>query len=90
MDTPIPVAPALPVAARAEVAWGGRVERHAHLFWRIRIPLWVALAGSGAVLLGWGGLLLGSATALLVETAFSYRPPLPGQARPQAQPDGRR
>ncbi|MHB8448863.1 MAG: hypothetical protein ACYDAQ_00085 [Mycobacteriales bacterium] len=69
---------------------GRRVERQAHLFWRIRVPLWVALAGSGAVLLGWGGLMLGFATALLVEAAFSYRPPRPGLARPQVEPDGQR
>lgn len=56
--------------------WGGRTwERDAHLFWRIRIPIWVALGVGGWLLAGGPGTVLGAAVALLTETLLSYRHP---------------
>ena len=55
---------------------GGRVlERRNYLFWRIRLPMLAVFGVSGAVVAGWPGLLVGLATALLIELLFSYRRP---------------
>jgi hypothetical protein len=51
----------------------GRYERYAYLFWRIRIPLWLAGAGAGWVLAGPAGVAGGLVAACLVEGVFSYR-----------------
>lgn len=51
----------------------GRYERYAYLFWRIRIPLWLAGAGAGWALAGPGGLVGGLAMAIFAEGLFSYR-----------------
>ena len=51
----------------------GNYERSAYLFWRIRIPLWLAAAGVGWALAGPGGLACGLVMAYLTEGAFSYR-----------------
>lgn len=50
----------------------GRYERYAYLFWRIRIPLWLAGAGAGWALAGPPGLLGGLAIAYLAEGLLSY------------------
>jgi hypothetical protein len=52
--------------------WGS-YERCAHLFWRIRVPLWLAGAGAGWALAGPAGLACGLAAAYLTEGLFSYR-----------------
>jgi hypothetical protein len=51
----------------------GRYERYAYLYWRIRIPLWLAGAGAGCVLAGPGGLVGGLAMAYIAEGLLSYR-----------------
>jgi len=51
----------------------GRYERYAYLFWRIRIPLWLAGAGGGWAIGGPAGLAGGLVAAYLVEGMFSYR-----------------
>jgi hypothetical protein len=53
----------------------GRYVRARHLFWRVRIPLWVAAAAAGWALAGPAGLAGGVALAYLAEGAFSYRKP---------------
>jgi hypothetical protein len=55
-------------------------ERYAYLFWRIRIPLWLASAGGGWALAGPAGLVGGLAMAYLAEGVLSYRraTPRPG------------
>lgn len=62
----------LPVSIR--LPGGHLVERRNRLFWRIRLPLWV-LGGSGALIVGWPGALLGFLGAVVVEMLFSYRRP---------------
>jgi hypothetical protein len=54
------------------VPWG-RYARSVHLFWRIRILLWLALGGGGLALAGAGGLAGGVLAAWVAEAAFSYR-----------------
>lgn len=54
---------------------GRQVERHAYLFWRVRLPLWAVLATTGWLVLGVIGIVPGLAAAFLAELAFSYRRP---------------
>jgi len=63
----------------------GRYERSAYLFWRIRIPLWLAGAAAGWALAGPGGIVAGLAAAYVLEGPFSFRRAgIPGSAaRPQ-------
>jgi len=49
------------------------VERQSSLFWRIRLPLLAVLGVSGALIAGWPGVIVGLASAILVELLFSYR-----------------
>lgn len=65
----------------------GRYERHSYLFWRIRIPLWLAGAGAGWMLAGPAGLAGGLIAAYVAEGVFSYRSvPALGQGRRPASP----
>ena len=64
---------------------GRRHERHAYLFWRVRIPLWLVPAAAGWLALGWPGIPAGLAAGILAELVFSYRPPY-GVSRPIATP----
>jgi hypothetical protein len=50
-------------------------ERHAYLFWRIRVPLWLVLGLVGWLLADVVGTVLGAAGAVLIEIVFSYRRP---------------
>jgi hypothetical protein len=53
---------------------GGRLlERYVHLFWRIRLPLWLVLPAAGWLVLGWPGIVPGVAAALVAQMALSYR-----------------
>lgn len=52
---------------------GRRLERTVYLFWRVRIPLWVVLGTGGWLVLGWLGVVVGLAVAMVLEAAFSYR-----------------
>jgi hypothetical protein len=53
---------------------GGRLlERYVYLFWRIRLPLWLALPAAGWLVLGWPGIVPGVAAALVAQMARSYR-----------------
>ena len=65
---------------------GRRLERHAYLFWRVRLPLWAVLAAAGWLALGWTGVVPGAAAAILAELVFSYRQPRGG--RPVSAPGG--
>jgi hypothetical protein len=68
------------------VPWG-RYERHAYLFWRIRIPLWLGGAGAGWAVAGPAGVVGGLAAAYLAEGVFSYRAvPPPGQVPKAVSP----
>lgn len=60
----------------------GRYERGAHLFWRIRIPLWLALGAAGWALLGPAGLAGGLVAAYVGEAMISYRKPPGTHQRP--------
>jgi hypothetical protein len=62
----------------------GRYERHAHLFWRIRIPLFVGLAALGWLVWRSPGAVIGLVAAALVEAGFSYR--RQGAGRPAPTP----
>jgi hypothetical protein len=64
---------------------GRRHERHAYLFWRVRIPLWVVPAAAGWLVLGWPGIPAGLAAGILAELVFSYRAPY-GPSKPVATP----
>jgi len=65
----------LPLPRVITVPFVGRLERHAYLFWRVRLPLWVVLGAAGWLLFGWAGLVPGFAAALATELVFSYRRP---------------
>lgn len=65
---------------------GRRLERHAYLFWRVRLPLWVVLAAAGWLVLGGPGVVLGLAVAILAELVFSYRPPRGARPVPTSGP----
>src|SRR6266568_8566162 len=55
---------------------GGRcLERHAHPFWRVRLPLWAVLGMSGWLIADWLGVVLGLVTAVVVEILFSFGRP---------------
>lgn len=69
----------LPEAVR--LPWG-RYERHAHLFWRIRIPLFVGLAVLGWLAWRGRGVVIGVVIAALVEARFSYRGHVAGVPAP--------
>lgn len=56
-------------------------ERHAYLFWRVRLPLWLVPAAAGWLALSWPGIALGLAAGILAELIFSYRVPY-GSSRP--------
>ena len=47
--------------------------RARYLFWRVRIPLWLGMAGAGWTLLGAAGLAGGLGVACAAEGLFSYR-----------------
>jgi hypothetical protein len=64
---------------------GRRLERHARLFWRVRLPLWAVLGAAGWLILGWASVVPGAAAAILAELAFSYRQPRGG---PVSEPGG--
>ena len=51
----------------------GTYERHAYLFWRVRILLWLPLLVAGWFLLRGYGLFIGAAVAALIEGIASYR-----------------
>jgi hypothetical protein len=65
---------------------GGRLlERYVHLYWRIRVPLWLVLPAAGWLALGWPGIVPGMAAALVAQIALSYRVisyRRPGRGRP--------
>jgi hypothetical protein len=61
----------------------GRYERYAHLFWRIRIPLWLVSAGAGWAVAGPGGIVGGLAFAYVAEGLLSYRRATISGARPR-------
>jgi hypothetical protein len=63
----------LALPAFIELPSGRRLERYAHLFWRVRLPLWVVLGTAGWLIVGWFGMGAGLAGAILVEVVFSYR-----------------
>jgi hypothetical protein len=63
---------------------GFRYERYAYLFWRIRLPLWLAPAAGGWLLLGWPGIAVGLSAGILTEMVLSYR--APHGAKPLAAP----
>jgi hypothetical protein len=63
----------LTLPTRMHLPGGLLVERQNHLFWRIRLPLLAVLGSSGALIAGWTGVILGLASAILVELLFSYR-----------------
>ena len=65
---------------------GRRLERHAYLFRRVRLPLWAVLTAAGWLALGWTGVVPGAAAAILAELAFSYRQP--HRSRPTSAPGG--
>ena len=44
---------------------GRRHERHAYLFWRVRLPLWLVPAAAGWLALGWPGIPAGLAAGIL-------------------------
>jgi hypothetical protein len=75
---------------------GGRLlERYVHLYWRIRLPLWLVLPAAGWLALGWPGIVPGAAAALVAQMALSYRLisyRRPGRGRPvfpsASGPDG--
>ena len=54
---------------------GGRLlERYVlHLYWRIRLPLWLVLPAAGWLALGWPGFVPGMAAAFVAQMALSYR-----------------
>ena len=55
---------------------GGQTwERHAYVFWRVRVPLWLVLGSVGWLLAGVVGSVLGAGGAVLIEIVFSYRRP---------------
>jgi hypothetical protein len=62
-----------------------RHERHAYLFWRVRLPLWLMPAAAGWLVLSWPGIAVGLAAGILAELIFSYRAPY-GPSRPGATP----
>jgi hypothetical protein len=64
----------LQLPAAVSLPGGRRVERHAYLFWRVRLPLWAGLATAGWLALGVMGVMPGLAAAVLTELVFSYRP----------------
>ena len=64
---------------------GRRRERHAYLFWRVRLPLWIVPAGAAWLALGWPGIAAGLAAGILAELIFSYRAPY-GSRRPIGTP----
>lgn len=55
-----------------KLPWG-RYERYAYMFWRIRVPIWLAGAGCGWALVGPAGLAGGLVVAYAAEGVFSYR-----------------
>ena len=55
-----------------KLPWG-RYERYAYMFWRIRIPLWLAGAGGGWAFAGPAGLAAGLVVAYAAEGVLSYR-----------------
>lgn len=63
----------LRLPTRIHLRGGLRVERRSYLFWRIRLPLLTVLGVSGALIAGWPGVIVGVASAILVELLFSYR-----------------
>src|SRR5215472_18380476 len=54
---------------------GRRYGRYAYLFWRIRLPLWIAPAEAGWWVLRWPGIAVGLAAGILAEMVLSYRGP---------------
>lgn len=58
--------------ARDRAAWG-RYVRARYLFWRIRIPLWLMLAGAGWALASAADAVGGALAACVVEGVLSYR-----------------
>lgn len=54
---------------------GRRHERHAYLFWRVRLPLWLVPVVAGWLVLSWPGIAPGLAAGILAELPFSYRAP---------------
>lgn len=69
----------LPLPRVIVLAGGRRLARRAHVFWRIRLPLWAVSCSLGWLIMGWIGVLRGLVAALLVEVVFSYRRPLGGR-----------
>jgi hypothetical protein len=63
----------LRLPTRIHLPGGLLVERQSSLFWRIRLPLLAVLGVSGALIAGWPGVIVGLASAILVELLFSYR-----------------
>ncbi len=57
-----------------KLPWG-RYVRVRYLFWRIRIPVWLAMAAAGWALSGAAGMAGGVVVAYAAEAAFSYRKP---------------
>jgi hypothetical protein len=64
----------LQLPAVVSLPGGRRVERHAYLFWRVRLLLWAVLATAGWLALGVLGVMPGLAAAFVAELIFSYRP----------------
>lgn len=54
---------------------GQLLERHNYLFWRIRLPLWAVLGGSGALIGGWPGGISGMAGRGRGRDAVQLSPP---------------
>ena len=73
---------------------GRRYGRYAYLFWRIRLPLWIAPAAAGWWVLRWPGIAVGLAAGILAEMVLSYRgpqnpapsPPHPGESAGVREP----
>lgn len=53
--------------------FGRHLERHENWYWRVRLPLWVALGAVGWLVLGWVGVVPGLTAAILFEFVVSYR-----------------
>ncbi len=65
----------------------GCYRRERYLFWRVRILLWLAVAGAGWVVSGAAGLVGGVVVAVAAEGMWSYRRSYARRAAPVAEPD---